>query len=1174
MRSNLSNRKSNLMERISLLICLLGGLAILPAGAQSTPAPVAAPPANAPSPPATVATGGQVHGTVKAGNVPLPGVSVVATNTLTGQRYATITDINGNYSMKIPVNGRYVIKTELAAFAAETKTALIKPTTAVPVNQQADFALTLASRVPPETPRQSVAGNLGQAPRPAAGGAPGGGTVRRNTGGGAQNLALMAALAGTEDTGINSGATGAALPSLANNSDFSTDSVAVQGQAGSTNPFAGIDMEQLRQNAELDPSGGGLGPGGGPGQGGPGGGGPGGGGAGGGGFGGGGFGGFGGGGRGGGGRGGGGGGGRGGGRGGFGNFRGFKPNQPHGSFFWTGGNSALNATPFPIKTQREPQPSYAQNQFGLTFLGTPYIPHLIEHDTKDTIFLNITGQRSSSPFSQYGSVPTAAERTGDLSALTTQQGAHITIYDPRTGLPFPNNFIPAGRIAPQATALLNFFPQQNLSGQFQNYQRLASSESNNTRVGVRFIHSFGPSTGGSPLGGLIRQYLGQGGNTLRQSLNVNFNYSHSAADELDLFPQLGGKQQSHQYSVQLGYSIGKGRLTNNLGLNWSRSDTQVKNDFTGNTDVASQIGLSGLSTNPLFFGLPSLTLNQFTSVTEQQPNFQINQTLAATESTSWIHKKHNFRFGGDFRRVHNDLFGNTGNITGTYTFTGLFTEQPGSSGTSGGTSSTGSSLADLLLGLPQQTSIQAPDQKSYLRQNAWDAFAQDSWRARSNLTLLFGLRYEYYSPYSEKYDRLSTLDTGNNFTSVQTVVSGGIGPYNGKYPRDLVYPEHNNFSPRLGIAVRVMKDTVVRAGYGINYAVGQYAKFIQDFAFQPPYANVQTNDVTNGANISLADGFLPTSQGEGNFAVNKSYRLPYVQVWNMNLQRTLPLGIVLNIGYNGSKGTRLDIVNAPGRTANASVSGVYYGYEQSVAFSNYNALTVSARNRLRDGISLGATYTYSHSIDNASSIGGNGGSATVVAQNWQNLLAEESNSSFDVRNKVSGNFLYELPFGPDAHYLNTGSLAHSLNGVSLSGNFTFASGSALTPHYEATVNEVARGTTASLRPDRVPGASLTAGGGSLDNWFNKSAFAAPANTYGTASRFSIPGPGTVSVNASLSKTVRFSETRTFEARATASNVFNTVQYSGVDTTLGSGTYGQVTSAAGMRQFTFNARFRF
>ena len=673
---------------------------------------------------------------------------------------------------------------------------------------------------------------------------------------------------------------------------------------------------------------------------------------------------------------------------------------------------------------------------------------------------------------------------------------------------------------------------------------------------------------------MIRQYLGQGGPGLRQSVNANFNFSHNAADELSLFPDLGGKQQTHQYSLALGYTLGKGRLTNNLGLNWNRSNTQLKNDFTGGTDIASQIGVTGLPTDPLLYGLPNVTLNQFTSINEQQPNFQTNQTIAVTESSSWIHKKHNMRFGADLRRVHDDLFGNTGNVTGTFTFTGLFTELPGTSAsTPGGTATSGSSLADLLLGSPQQSSLQAPYQKSYLRENSWDAYAQDSWRALPSLTLLFGLRYEYYSPYSEKYDRLSTLDTGNDFTAVKTVLSGGAGIYTGKYPRDLIYPERDNFSPRLGIAVRAAKDTVVRGGYGINYAVGQYAKFIQDFAFQPPYADVQTNETTANAQISLANGF-PAPQTEGNYAVNKRYRLPYVQVWNLNVQRTLPLGVVLNVGYNGSKGTRLDIVDAPGRSATGSLSGVLYDYEDSIAFSNYNALTVSARKRLQKGISLGVTYTYSHSIDNASSIGGNGGTGTTVAQNWQNLLAEESNSSFDVRHKLTGNFLYELPLGPDERWLNRGWVAKAVEGVSLSSTFTLSSGSPLTPHYEAAVADVARGSTGSLRPDLVPGTSLTAGGGSLDNWFNKNAFVAPAHTYGTAARYSIPGPGTISINASLSKTVRFSETRTFEMRATSSNPFNTVQYSGVDTSLGSGTYGQVTSAAGMRQLTFTARYRF
>ena len=124
---------------------------------------------------------------------------------------------------------------------------------------------------------------------------------------------------------------------------------------------------------------------------------------------------------------------------------------------------------------------------------------------------------------------------------------------------------------------------------------------------------------------------------------------------------------------------------------------------------------------------------------------------------------------------------------------------------------------------------------------------------------------------------------------------------------------------------------------------------------------------------------------------------------------------------------------------------------------------------------------------------------------------------------------------------------------------------------------MARGSTGSLRPDRVPGASLTAGGGTIDRWFNTDAFSsdfAPGQTYGTASRYSIPGPGTLTFDASLSKTIRLGEMRNLELRGTADNILNTVQYAGVDTSLGSNTYGQVTSAAPMRTFVLMARFRY
>ena len=509
--------------------------------------------------------------------------------------------------------------------------------------------------------------------------------------------------------------------------------------------------------------------------------------------------------------------------------------------------------------------------------------------------------------------------------------------------------------------------------------------------------------------------------------------------------------------------------------------------------------------------------------------------------------------------MHQDVLGSS-NATGTFYFTG---------------SETGTALGDLTSGLPQESSIDAAITKSYLRQNVWDLFAQDDYRAFSNLTLNYGIRYEYFSPYSEKYDHLAELGVGSGFTQLAEVSPRCVGTFCG-LPSSLIYPFRTAVAPRAGIALRLPKTTVVRAGYAINYTNGQYSTFAQTLAHEPPFANVQTNEAASPGQITLSNGFpVPEANQAPNYALDPHYFLPYVQVWSLDVQKTFRWGILLNAGYNGSKGTHLDITSAP-RPANQTSpygSDVLFNYEQAVAFSNFNAGTLRLRKRLQNGVSLGATYVYSHSIDNAGSIGG---TSTVVAQNWQNLLAEEGNSSFDQRHKVTGDYLFELPFGKDKHFLSGGGVASkALEGWSVSGTFTFATGTPLTPSYGADISDVARGTAGSLRPNRVAGTSITSGGQSLNQWFNTGAYTAPpTNGFGNAPRNSIPGPGTISNSMSLSKTAQLGDTRSFEFRATANNVFNTVQYSSVDTNLSSITAGQVTSAAAMRQFTFLGRFRF
>ena len=692
------------------------------------------------------------------------------------------------------------------------------------------------------------------------------------------------------------------------------------------------------------------------------------------------------------------------------------------------------------------------------------------------------------------------------------------------------------------------------------------------------MRSFG--SGGAPfgfagMGGGRRTQQNQG---LHESVSLNYNWSHAASDNVGIVPILGGKLASDSHSVQAGYTVGYHKLTSIFNASWNYSNSKTTNYFTNGTDIATQLGVLGpggsaLNANPLNYGLPTVTMSSFTGINEVQPKFQIQQTLSLSETLAWIHGKHNLRFGGDYRRVHRDFLGGD-NATGTFLFTGVYS---------------GSALGDFLLGEPQETQIAAAPSKSYLRDNVFDLFAMDDWRVRSNLTLNYGVRYEFFSPYTEKYGHLAMVDTNpsGGFTSVGQVAAGGISTSFGRLPDSLVYPFRVAFAPRVGLALRLPKQTVLRAGYGMNYTVSQYATFASAMAYQPPFANEQTNICANLATpcYSLANGFSQ-SNSVGNYVVDPHYRLPYVQVYNIDVQKTLPWGVVMNVGYNGSHGSNLDVKIAPRATASSpgtDPDNVPFFYEEYGAFSHFSAGTVRVNKRLSSGIAVGAYYQYSHSIDNAGSVGG---TSSIVAQNWQDIAADAGNSSFDVRHKVSGNYLYELPFGKDKFYFTTGKMSHVLEGFSISGSFTFATGTPLTPTLQTSIADVSRGTAGTERLDRVPGTSLMAGGGSLKRWFNTDAFSVPAadsygNAFGTASRNSIPGPGTVENNMSLSKTMQLGETRSFEIRATANNVFNTVQYSSVNTALPSSrdasfanNFGQVTAAATMRQFQFMGRFRF
>jgi len=556
---------------------------------------------------------------------------------------------------------------------------------------------------------------------------------------------------------------------------------------------------------------------------------------------------------------------------------------------------------------------------------------------------------------------------------------------------------------------------------------VTNAGSNNVSINARYVRTLGGAAG-APFGGFGGGGRG-GGNSnlppsLRQNINLSYNYSHAASDERNIFLPLGGTQQSDGTALSAGYTISYGRLSNHASLTWNRSNAKTRNYFTDTSNNPSaEAGLSipnasGGFADPRFYnGLASINIANDTGLSNTSPSETINQTISFSDFVAWRHKKHNMRYGLDVRRVHADSIGGN-NPLGSITFTGYATASPAAQAAGTGGQTSGDGFADFLLGLPQSTSIQAGLYKTYLRENVYDWYLTDDFRALSNLTVNYGLRYEYFGPYSEKNGRLVNLTGINGVTPVTSGI-GCVTPNGISYSTaagtvtctaggsaSLVNPDHAMYSPRVGFAYRpkfakfaatLLKDTAVRGGYGINYNTGQYAIFAKSLSHQEPFSVTQTNAVatpttvnpnptptgcvtnttTSTTNMTLANGFgcSSTQAIQNNYAVDKNYRLGMVQLYNLNVQRTLPLQIVFNIGYNGSKGRNLDVVGSPnGTPSGTTTAGVApFDYEESAAGSRSNQLVVSLQKRQQKGISLGATYTYSHSIDNASGRGGSGG---------------------------------------------------------------------------------------------------------------------------------------------------------------------------------------------------------
>ncbi|HZI56118.1 MAG TPA: TonB-dependent receptor, partial [Verrucomicrobiae bacterium] len=880
------------------------------------------------------------------------------------------------------------------------------------------------------------------------------------------------------------------------------------------------------------------------------------------------------------------GGGGGGGRG----MRGFNINKPHGSAFFSYGGAGLDAKPYSLNGQPENKASYNQNRFGVTIGGPLNIPHIYKGGTKTFLFGNYSGSRSTNPYDVFSTVPTMAERSGDFSALPVQ------LTDPVTHLPLLNNQIAS--INPASSQLLSFIPTPNLPGTSRNFHFVSASPSDGDTGLVRFNHNFGPQQSGM-LGALglagpggNRGGNGGGGRQRRQqqqqnqkkesshwsqSINGMLVYNNIRNTVLNPFPGLGGKQSVQNYNVNVGHNAVKGLFLNSLHFTYNRSGINIANNFTNRNNIEGQLGISGVSQRPQDFGLPNVNLSpQFSNLQDTTPVLRTTQNFSISDSMSLTHGKHGWSWGGDFRRQLVEA-SNASNARGTFLFTGAASGLP---------------LADFLLGFAQETSLQSGAAEYNFRANTFDLFVQDNWRVGKNLTFNLGLRYEYVTPFIEQNNQLVNLDVASDFSAVAPVLPGQTGPITGrKFPDGLVHSDKNNFAPRVGLAWKPWQKTVVRAGYGVNYNIGQYGLMANQLGFQPPFAVAQINPAPTTTSLTLQNGFPAGIAASANhitntYAVDPNYRLAYVQSWNLNIQQEIKTSLVLNIGYTGSKGTHLDIVRAPDQLATggprfaactpttpAATNCVQpFLFESSEGSSILHQGTLRLRKRLRHGLSVGGTYTYSKSIDNASSIGGG---ATVVAQNDLDIAAERGLSSFDQRHRLVADYLYELPFGKDKKWLTSSGIGQKLfSGFSFSGNMSIASGFPFSPRFFSRSTDLSRGITGAARPDIVPGQSIESSDPTIQQWFNTAAFASPAGVFGTAGRNIIIGPGSVSFDMAVSKNIQLKEMQGMEVRLSAANVFNTVHFTTIDSAFGSPTFGQVIGAGAMRKAQLTARYRF
>jgi hypothetical protein len=752
-------------------------------------------------------------------------------------------------------------------------------------------------------------------------------------------------------------------------------------------------------------------------------------------------------------------------------------------------------------------------------------------------FADWQGSRLRTGATRFSTVPSQAQRGGIFST---------PVFDPNISprQPFPLNTIPANRLDPAAVQLLQHYPLPNLAGAANNYVRTATEPDNQDQFDARLDRYFGT----------------------RHRAFARYSFFHDDDTPVTPLPDGSGTLATGV----IGHALTRG---DSLAAEeaWTLSASLLNQARFGYTR-------RGLHQNPLV-NLPLYAVTGFQQLgpTSAAASRFTTSVTEIADTVSMVHSRHTVKFGLDFRREALDVL-NPPNPNGAYSFT----------------TSTGNSFASLLLGQVNAFSIDI--QKNVIQERAHIAefFIGDDWRLTDRLTLNIGTRYTLNFPSTEVHNQ------GAVFNLKTQVLD---------FPHTARSLECCNFGPRLGLAWRMSDGAVVRAGYGIvwfeqtgitsPFTIPQFP-FVQTVGQQSPDNITPAFLLSAGPTVQVSAPNPNSGLGQGVFGADRSNGSGYSQQWNLTVQKTFGQNWNVEIGYLGSKNTRLGIPDANinqlpagyfpmGSALLTKVANPYLGqipassslgaatiaqqqllrafprsttvalFRNNVGNSKYNAFTAKLEKRLARGLSFTAAYTWSKLLDDASSVFSQTIFTGPVLNNTGaadafNRHLEKDVSSGDIPHVFSAAWVYEW------------------KGWQLAGIVRIQAGDAVAVT-QGTNNNLSLG-YAVQRPNRIANPNDISDR-SATRWFNSAAFTtAPQFTIGNSSRNPVRGPGLQSADLMISRTFRLREKLALDFRAEVFNVSNTPPLSDPNGVFGTPAFGTITTAGNPRVFELVTKLRF